>query len=283
MDWKEAKVLIEEIKRRTERKAYSLVIDKGRQPELIDSKFGGLPYWDMEKEYPVDSKGKKLMLLAQFNLERMFQEVEYDKLLPETGMLQFFIAMDEMYGMDFDEQDIQKDFRVVYHETVNEQVTKEQVKSLGIPACTDDDLEEYIPIWKEAALKIVRKPVFMGEGDYRFDLVFRKIQKEKFGKQHEAQSMYQLLDEEAYDRIVEELSNENHWLLGYPYFTQTDPREYEERYQYYDTLLFQMDSDYGENEDYILWGDAGVANFFINQKDLEKKDFSKILYNWDCC
>lgn len=28
---------------------------------------------------------------------------------------------------------------------------------------------------------------------------------------------------------------------------------------------------------------AGVANFFINQKDLEKRDFSRILYNWDCC
>ena len=98
-------------------------------------------------------------------------------------------------------------------------------------------------------------------------------------------SVYQLLDEEAYDNMLEELSNERHWLTGYPYFTQTDPREYEEKYQYYDTLLFQMDSDYGDDkgEDYIMWGDAGVANFFINQKDLEKRDFSRILYNWDCC
>ena len=285
MDWKEAKTVVEEIKRRTERKAYSLVIDKERQPDLFDSKFGGLPYWDLEKEYPLDSEEKKLMLLAQINLERMFQEVEDDGVLPETGMLQFFIALDDVYGMDFDEPDVQKNFRVVYHEKVNYEVTEAQVRSLHIPVCTDEDFEEYSPIWKEASIKFIRKNVYMGEGDYRFSMLFNQIQKEKFGERYEEQSVYQLLDEEAYDNMLEELSNERHWLTGYPYFTQTDPREYEEKYQYYDTLLFQMDSDYGDDkgEDYIMWGDAGVANFFINQKDLEKRDFSRILYNWDCC
>lgn len=91
------------------------------------------------------------------------------------------------------------------------------------------------------------------------------------------------MDDEAYDNMVEELGNENHWLLGYPYFTQSDPREYEEKYRYYDTLLFQMDSDYGEEEDDILWGDAGVANFFMNREDLKNRNFDKVLYNWDCC
>lgn len=43
-----------------------------------------------------------------------------------------------------------------------------------------------------------------------------------------------------------------------------------------------MDSDYVEDEDYILWGDGGVANFLINQEDLKKGDFSNILYYWDC-
>ena len=40
-----------------------------------------------------------------------------------------------------------------------------------------------------------------------------------------------------------------------------------------------MDSD-GEE---VLWGDCGVANFFIKDEDLAKKDFSNILYSWDCC
>jgi len=32
-----------------------------------------------------------------------------------------------------------------------------------------------------------------------------------------------------------------------------------------------------------MWGDAGVANFFINSADLINKDFSRVMYNWDCC
>ncbi len=42
-----------------------------------------------------------------------------------------------------------------------------------------------------------------------------------------------------------------------------------------------MDSD-GKN--YIMWGDTGVGNFFISEKDLKDRNFSSsmILYNWDC-
>lgn len=283
MNWKEAEVILQEIKRKTETRGYSLMIEKEKAPGLFDSKFGGLPYWDLNMEYPSDSAGKKMMLLAQINLEQMFQDTEREELLPETGMLQFFIGLDDVFGMDFEEKDVQKNFRVVYHEKIDGQVTKSQIRSLGIPDCTDENMEEYTPIWKEAALKITRKPVYMGEGDYRFHRLFLDAVREKYGNRYEDLSLYRLLDEEAYDNLTEELANDGHWLLGYPYFTQSDPREYEEKYRYYDTLLFQMDSDYGDEEDYILWGDAGVGNFFINREDLKRRDFSKILYNWDCC
>ncbi|MBO7381562.1 MAG: DUF1963 domain-containing protein, partial [Neisseriaceae bacterium] len=39
----------------------------------------------------------------------------------------------------------------------------------------------------------------------------------------------------------------------------------------------QIDSKNG-----IMWGDAGVGNFFITADDLKKRDFSRVLYNWDC-
>ena len=32
-----------------------------------------------------------------------------------------------------------------------------------------------------------------------------------------------------------------------------------------------------------MWGDSGVANFFIDKEDLENNNFNNILYNWDCC
>ncbi|MDN5490601.1 MAG: DUF1963 domain-containing protein, partial [Acinetobacter sp.] len=41
--------------------------------------------------------------------------------------------------------------------------------------------------------------------------------------------------------------------------------------------------DTGEAEGIeIMWGDSGVGNFFIHPDDLEKRDFSKVVYNWDC-
>lgn len=43
-----------------------------------------------------------------------------------------------------------------------------------------------------------------------------------------------------------------------------------------------MDTDDVNGMD-IMWGDCGVANFFIHPDDLKNKDFSKVLYNWDCC
>ena len=61
-------------------------------------------------------------------------------------------------------------------------------------------------------------------------------------------------------------------------------RQFEEKYKKYDTVLFQLDSEYDENTKKwkVCIGDAGVLNFFINREKLKNKDFTEILYNWDC-
>lgn len=69
-------------------------------------------------------------------------------------------------------------------------------------------------------------------------------------------------------------------MLGYPDFSWigSDPRDENSPY---DTLLFQIDSEiYDGGEEYILWGDGSVANFFIRHEDLENLDFSRVLYYW---
>lgn len=275
----QVKKIAEKIKEETAMPAYSLVIDKERQPDIFDSKFGGMPYWDLKKEYPTDADGGKLMLLAQINLDR----AEVSKPLPTKGMLQFFTGLDDVFGADFDEPDCQDTFRVVYHETVDYSISCEEIAGLSIPVSTEEAYEEYSPVFKEAAVDVVKKTAYMGLENYMFDAVFTEAAREVCGDSYEADSVYSVLDDEQYDYMSEELSNTDHWLLGYPYFTQSDPREYDEPRRVYDTLLFQMDSDDQGDEDYVLWGDCGVANFFIRREDLEKKDFSRVLYNWDCC
>lgn len=278
MNSEQNRQVLEEIKARTKQTAYSLKINKDKQPGIFDSKFGGAPYWDMNKDYPTDNAGKKLMLLAQINLDN----AGVDERLPGQGMLQFFTGVDDVFGADFDNPDNQNTFRVIYHEKIDYTTTKEQVLAINPPISTEPDNEFYTPVLKEAAVEIIKKEIYMGDGDYRFEQLFSDIVSEKFGYNIGKQTAYSFLGNDAYEELMEELKNEGHWLFGYPYFTQYDPRDTED-YKYYDTLLFQMDSDYIDSEDYVLWGDCGVANFFINSEDLKRRDFSKVLYNWDCC
>lgn len=271
---KQLEIFVEELKARTKQQAYSLVIQKDKRPNIFDSKFGGVPYWDLSKAYPTDKKGNKLMLLAQIN----FDKADVDNRLPQAGMLQFFIAHDDdLYGCDFDNPDVQDMFRVVYHDKINYEVSEEEVKALDLPPFTDDYLT---PLCIECAVDIVKCEAYIDLCDYRFEDLQNEILKEKFGiSDDEASDLWECI----YDCLSEnKISSQGHRIFGYPFFTQSDPRDYNEDLKCYDTLLFQMDSETIDGKYYTLWGDCGVGNFFINHKDLENKDFSKVLYNWDC-
>ena len=278
--------IMEEIRNRTTVPAYSLVVVPDKEPGLFDSKFGGLPYWDMDKEYPKDADGNPLMLLAQLNFDRM----EVEDALPDKGILQFYIRPDEMFGVDLDHPDVQDTFRVIYHETVDYDVSREAVENLHVPDSSQEEFTDCSPTQRELAIECVGDTSFMGLCDYRFEQMFKDVAKELLDVDFGEGSIYEAIDDEVMDEIEEELEEEEagsgHRMLGYPHFTQIDPREYNEEYRIYDTLLFQMDTDRASDEgrDYfVIWGDCGVGNFLINQKDLEKRDFSKVLYNWDCC
>ena len=169
--------VIEEIKNRTRKPCYKITVDKTATPAISDSKFGGLPYWDLTKEYPTDSKGNKLLLLAQIN----FDKEQLDKPLPSKGMLQFFIESfenDDCYGMDFDHQDNQDGFRVVYHEKIDTSITKEDIEKLSIPT------DEYFPVDRELAITITPDEDYMSTDEDAFDDTFREIVTEKFGKEY---------------------------------------------------------------------------------------------------
>lgn len=282
---------IEEIRRISTRQALSIQIDLDTKPKVTDSKFGGVPYWDMGMEYPKGENGDLMLLLAQINLDILNREGKNpgDK-LPKHGMLQFFIQMDDVYGMNFqfdtdsDGRLAQTGFRVVYHKTVDYNVSREEIKALGMPDSTNEELEES-PVWGEYGLTMELKETCIGMDDYRFEAVFQQAAEAVGWQLEEGKGVYESFSEEGTDFLYQELDTSGHWMLGYPYFTQYDPRESAGEpalKKEYTVQLFQMDSDFGEDGDYILWGDAGVANFFINEEDLANGDFRDILYSWDC-
>lgn len=267
--------LVEKIKNLSETDYYKIKIEKER-PELTDSKIGGLPYWIEGKDFPKDKEGNNLYLLAQINFEK--EQTTFP--LPTKGLLQFFIQDDDLFGVDYDNHITQKNFRVIYHENIDYAINEEIVKQLNIKSSEE---AEFHPVTGEHKLSLSKNKDYVTFHDYRFDNIFAKAYKKIYGKEIKGgKKYYNILNDSEVDKLGDGLSKEiNHKMLGYAFFTQEDPR-YLKQYKNYDLLLFQLDSDNGENGDIVLWGDLGVANFFITKKDLENKDFSKVLYNWDC-
>lgn len=269
--------IIEEVKKRTTVEAVNLTIELG-EVSLCSSKVGGYPYWTSEREYPVDKNGNKLLLLAQINLS----DVQFDK-LPSKGLLQFFIARDEMLGL-YEENG----YKVVYHEDIDDSITEEDVKNLGINANTDfeDDAEGWFPTERCYPLKLEVGTDYLDDNYDGFDEIVADILVNEFGINLEDRGYYDYLSQEDNYYLRTKMWKTHHKMFGHPLFCQEDSRETdEELMKKYDTLLFQLDSDYSkEGKLYnILIGDAGECNFFINSKDLENLNFNDVLYNWDCC
>lgn len=287
--------IVAEIKSRSTRKAYCIKINPDKVPGLFDSKFGGVPYWDMERDYPTDEDGNKMLLLAQINLDGLPPLNNSDGIeLPRNGILQFFHKVDDTYGCVFEHLDNGQTYQVVYHSTVNRDITEAQVRALGIKTNEDisDDEDDISPVKKTVAVTIEIAEVSL---DVTYDAywhMFRQIAKEKYGYHIEEYAYYSdyLNEEDAhyFEEMEENLLEDeivHHSILGYPYFTQLDPRnEGETALQRYDTLLLQIDTERIEDtfDYYVKWGDEGIGNFLINKEDLMRQDFSKILYNWDC-
>ena len=266
--------LIEKIKNISETEYYQIKIHE-EKPELFDSKIGGLPYWIEGKDYPKDKDGKKLFLLAQIN----FDKEETTSPLPTRGLLQFFISDDDLMGVDYDDQITQTNFRVIYHETIDYAITEESIEKQGIPS---SEKAEIYPASGQFKISLTKAKGYITIQDIKFEKIFKQAYEEVYGKKlKDDEKYYDVLKSEEVKKIEDGLNSESnsayHRMLGYAFFTQEDPR-YQKKYENYDTLLFQLDSE----SKYIIWGDLGIANFFIEKKDLEEKNFSNVLYNWDC-
>ena len=288
----DASMLWQAIKEATAQKTYALKINLNRVPSVFDSKVGGLPYWDLNVPIPRTSDGKKMALLAQLNMA----DYPDNDLLPKEGMLQFFIGASDVYGLNFDDQTLQEGFRVVFHEEIDRSFSSESIKGEFI--LPHDSNDDDLPIASEYALDVEQKVAYMFHDDYRFDGVIKSVA-QSIGLRNRPEYA-NLTDKEFYRILWDSLEpifeeNEESYefvmsgsrVLGYPFFTQSDSREVQGKYSGYDILLLQLDSEDRKLSDdsydwMVMWGDCGVGNFFIRKEDLLNKDFSHVLYNWDC-
>lgn len=232
---------------------------------LLTSKAGGVGYVPKNMVFPVNPDGKPLSLLAQINFAEMPALDPY----PSHGLLAFYVDYyDDLIGADFDNYDNKEGYRVLYFESFDaENYSREAQLALHIPF----QEEEKFPIvdTELAMIPSLTKQILLTDS-VEFEQTFGT------GK-------YEFDGFDPYDEKYEEMLGFGTQLGGYPSFTQADPREYLNDGKQHDLLLFQLDSCYGSGQDWeIMWGDAGIGNFFISPEDLKAKNFENAWYNWDC-
>ena len=216
------------------------------------SRVGGAALITPEHPWPLDSKQQPMIHLAQLNLAELPLRDGY----PTSGLLQFFIADDDVMGLDFSDSDNYRGHVV------------RLIPAQLFPSAT----VEYHPPQENDGF--ITGGFFTVTGqlyDQAPCIEDRDFEKLNLG-----------LTEEETDELYDRLEHEYQTIFGggWAHFTQFDPRSNDDHRE----ILFQLDTYFGTDGSVeLMWGDAGIGNFFISKEDLANLDFSNVLYNWDCC
>ena len=268
-------IVIEEIKKNNSRECINIIIEENNSLNLTDSKFGGLPYISTDADTPKDSNDNQLALLAQINCS----DLPENDLYPKEGLLQFWISRNNEFGLGN-----KKDYCVKYIKNIEDNITKKSILN-KYKLLDEENSEEYSPFSKKNtsfALKFEKGISTITSTDFLFEDIALKTIHELFPDEN-IEDLYDDLERDVFDTLFKAFSGVDHAIGAYPTFTQWDPRNPEEKDAYGITLL-QVESywDNDSNSSGIMWGDSGVANFFINKEKLEHLNFEDVLFNWDC-
>ena len=277
------KKFIEEFKKLENRETIKINLISETKTPLTSSNVAGWFYLPKTSTIPTTSKGEQLMYLAQINCE----ELPENSIYPSKGIMQFWIfGGDYNLGNDYTKPTSDSKKRVIYYPEIEEHFTEEELSEMYKPEEDKKEGELITPINDGApfALSFEKTSQWPLPNDFRFDAIFNDKLNEHIEetKAEEGFESYDIGEEESYD-IIEDLDIPNHTQIGgYGHFTQEDPRMYDD-FEDYTELLFQLDSEFGTDDYYILWGDCGVGNFFATKEQLRNLDFAECLYSWDCC
>lgn len=229
------------------------------------SRLGGAP---VDSEVPTDGRGCPMKLLAAI----WCSEVRGVPDFPSRGVLRFYVSDNDLYGADFDRPCVQSDFRVLFDE--NEEAFD--------PALRDDPcVSDSFPILHVLPVRMTPAMSSVRSSDYRFEQCVNEALIRSGFTEGDA------LSEREGEFIYERNAYAGHRIGGYPCFEQEDPRGYNEALRKYDTLLLQIVShtvtdENGKQKDLIMFGDNGGCQFFIPRDRLIARDFSDVMYWWDC-
>lgn len=227
------------------------------------TKIGGNPYWPKDKEWP-KYKGKDMICYCQLNLDKLPKLPGF----PSKGIMQFFVSGDE-----WEDTGVGEMTKVIIHEDI---VDTDNML-VEIPRSTIQNKTYDGPIEGVYFPKAELETIPLSVADYQFHKKLIPIINKVLGTKLDPEKNH-AWDYCKNDKMLWKTFNhvDGCRVGGHPYFTQHDIREYNPQYT---ELLLQIDS-----EDGIMWGDCGVANFFISENNLKKQNFKNtVFYTWDCC
>lgn len=242
------------------------------------SRIGG-PVWLADGEqWPQGKEERLLEFVAQLDFATMPSLPDY----PDAGLLQLFVARDDLHGADFDAPD-KSDVRLVWHP--DGALGGRTVPPPRLPkyADPDDDGYSFTPFVddrvRDDGVVLCGRAMSLAPQSYS-----RPVERlcAKLGIDARARAVEPLLDANDEDR-----PRDCHHVGGHPTFVQNDYRmdiayPPEERgkpspWRDHDRVLFQLTS-----RDGLQWGDVGEANVMVRRADLLARDFSRAIFWWDC-
>ena len=228
------------------------------------SQFGGMPYLGLDMQYPKGSSGQLLPLLAQINFAEIFPLYNF----PREGILQIFTNFDPHLGLNTKKPLQQDNWRIVWIPKVIEhqqflhpslpnfrKILNQQVDRSQAPF-----LNNFLTP-KRLKFKLFAEDLPCFEDDMFLD--FQNLLNNKISFKNQIRGVTE------YCKLTQ---TKNHKIGGYPHFWDADnrPREFGKA-----SLLLQIKTDIKNK---IFLEDENMLNFFIKPKDLQKRDFSNVLF-----
>jgi uncharacterized protein YwqG len=213
---------------------------------LTQSKIGGLPYMPAGESTRKLLADRTVLFIAQIDLAVARPPAPF----PQSGLLQLWSGSDDLYGMETE------GIRCVYHEDVS------RPHVVGYDGTKRGEFSPFTHAATGRALTFTADTELMPTGDYRWDewLITNGV----------TSDLERLELAEAWDTVVE---SSGHRLGGYCAFTQEDPRDSAQPL----LSLAQLDSI-----EPLMWGDAGIAHWWISEADLVERRFDRVTIYWDC-
>lgn len=220
--------------------------------EPTGSRVGGLAFVTDDYPEPRDSDGGRMIFLAQLNLAKLPPLEGY----PTEGLLQFFIADDDLLGLEYNKLAGGSGSFVVRLIPASE---------LGRGRLAEASQSEYTP---------VSGGYFTVNG-----VLYDQLPKPKDKDFGAATGIDWYSEDPEFEAIFDYLYEfpQSVYGAGWATFTQEDPRDSNSELE----LLFQLDYEVDKGVQ-VMFGDGGIVNFFITREDLAQRNFHNAAYNWDC-